>query len=871
MQLRRIQIRDFRKLSRVLIEDLQDGLNVVVGDNEAGKSTVLAALRAALFERHRVTGAVAEAMMPYGQSVRPEVTLDFEIFGKPYRLFKAFCARPEAELTGPGERLTGDAVEERLAELFGFTAPGKGGSSPERHQGAYGLLWVEQGAAHRSLGVGAGRDALSSALEAEVGQVLGGERGRTLLAAAEERRLEFWTRTGKPGKRQTAMDDEIAELEAKAEAFRQALNQSEARVDQLAARQEALQRHERDDTLGRAQRELAAARAAWAEAGVLERSLKDAEIRSRVASLQAEQARDRHEARLKLAARAASAEAGAGAALAEAAELQRALDGREAGIAALRLAVDAARSRRDAAVAALDEVERAAAARDALAALEREAGRLALCEAAELKRGHAAEQAAKIAVTRSALAEIEAADISLKAARARLEAASVRLVFEARPGLAIRIDGAAHSGEPVSLSRDAALDLEGFGRILVKPGGGLGAVAASVEEAGRTLSASLAKAGASSVEQARAELARKADLVKTAEAEAGILAAIAPNGVDALRRDVEARKLALADGAGRTEGAGVDPLAAREALRLQSAGLEEAEAELRRAEAARAASDRDFARLSERAAGASRERDALRAELEQARHSAPDDALATALAGAEASRRDAAGAEAAARAAVEAAELETLRLRLRKAEGAEASIRADIDRLKLDAHGIESALGAIAPEGLGEQFAEAEGGLVLKRRQRAQLAQEAAAARLLQETLLQAQRETKERWLGPVRARVAPYMKLLHPDSEIVLNEDTLEIEGFVRGGRSEDFASLSMGAREQVAVITRLSLAEILKGAQLPSAVILDDALVNTDEARLERMHLVLHKAAEALQILIFTCRERDFLQLGAPIIRIA
>jgi hypothetical protein len=34
--------------------------------------------------------------------------------------------------------------------------------------------------------------------------------------------------------------------------------------------------------------------------------------------------------------------------------------------------------------------------------------------------------------------------------------------------------------------------------------------------------------------------------------------------------------------------------------------------------------------------------------------------------------------------------------------------------------------------------------------------------------------------------------------------------------------------------------------------------------------MHLVLNKAAEGLQILVLTCRERDFLQLGAPIRRI-
>src|SRR3954467_12044164 len=114
MHLRRIEIRDFRKLDHVVVEGLQDGLNVLVGDNEAGKSTLLAALRAALFERHRVGGEVAGGMLPYGQSVRPEVAIEFELDGKAWRLRKAFCQRPEAELIGPGERHTGDQVEDRL-------------------------------------------------------------------------------------------------------------------------------------------------------------------------------------------------------------------------------------------------------------------------------------------------------------------------------------------------------------------------------------------------------------------------------------------------------------------------------------------------------------------------------------------------------------------------------------------------------------------------------------------------------------------------------------------------------------------------------------------------------------------------------------
>ena len=124
MIIRRIEVRDFRKLGHAVVEGLEPGLNVIVGDNEAGKSTLLAALRACLFERHRVTGQVAALMQPYGQSVRPEVALEFDLGGASWRLRKAFVKSPEAELIGPGERLTGDEVEERLAEPARLHAAG---------------------------------------------------------------------------------------------------------------------------------------------------------------------------------------------------------------------------------------------------------------------------------------------------------------------------------------------------------------------------------------------------------------------------------------------------------------------------------------------------------------------------------------------------------------------------------------------------------------------------------------------------------------------------------------------------------------------------------------------------------------------------
>jgi hypothetical protein len=55
------------------------------------------------------------------------------------------------------------------------------------------------------------------------------------------------------------------------------------------------------------------------------------------------------------------------------------------------------------------------------------------------------------------------------------------------------------------------------------------------------------------------------------------------------------------------------------------------------------------------------------------------------------------------------------------------------------------------------------------------------------------------------------------------------------------------------------------------PAAVILDDALVHADDHRFERMQTALRKAGETIQVLILTCRQRDWSNFGAPIRRLA
>jgi hypothetical protein len=834
-------------------------------------------MRAALFEKHRVRGEVAQAMLPYDQSVRPEVALDFELEGRPWRLRKAFCQRPEAELIGPGERLTGDAVEERLAELFGFTPPGKGRSKPEEHQGVYGLLWVEQGASHQSLGVGGGREAVASALEAEVGQVVGGERGRALLAAAEDRREGFWGKNDKPRGAYRTLLEEVEDLAKRKAELEAQLGSHDAKVAELGAKQEALARHAREDRLNQAVRDAAAAREAHSETQRLDEALGEAGQRRQRDRTVRDAASERQRIREGLIKRVGDARVALATAQAAAEEGRGVLAREDVAASAAEQRLDHTRTALRDAERRVRAIERAIARRQAIERLAKLEEQLAAAEDAEAMRREALATAAAVPIGKDDLPELEGLQQDLDRARAQLETASVRIAFAPEGGRAVSVDGARHDGEaPLLLSRDAELALEGFGRLTVRPGGGIGDLARRAEDAARALAHRLEQHGHASVASAKAAWQRKVDAQREAETQRKIVAAFVPEGLESLRqviereRGVAAQPVPEADAApdGAT-GAMLD--GARHALATAAGLVGVGETAAKQARGGHVTADREAARLEERAAAAKRDHDASVQELSAARAHTADEQLAEALEGAEAALRTTEAAEAEARTALERANPDIALLSLKRAEGAERAIRADIEKLTRDRRDLEVELRALGRDGIGERLAEVEGQLALKRRQAAVRNLEAIAARLLRNTLAEAQREAKDRWLAPVRRRVEPYLKLIQPGGEVVLNHDTLEIEGFAREGVREPFQALSVGAREQVAVITRLALADTLRASGRPAAVILDDALVNTDEGRLERMHLVLHKAAQTLQILVLTCRERDFARLGAPMHRVS
>jgi hypothetical protein len=76
-------------------------------------------------------------------------------------------------------------------------------------------------------------------------------------------------------------------------------------------------------------------------------------------------------------------------------------------------------------------------------------------------------------------------------------------------------------------------------------------------------------------------------------------------------------------------------------------------------------------------------------------------------------------------------------------------------------------------------------------------------------------------------------------------------------GTGSEVLSALSVGTRNQLATLIRLTIA-----AQLKSAIVLDDHLVHTDPVRLAWFQEMLTTTALNTQVIVLTCRPEDYLK---------
>jgi DNA repair exonuclease SbcCD ATPase subunit len=530
---------------RIDLGPFVSGVNVISGRNEIGKSTLVEALRSALFERHDAKHQGIRALQTHGTRNAPEMWVELEIGGESVSVHKRFLEKPlvEVRLQGMAPLLGAQAEELLLARLEG-RAGGKRGAD-RNDMGLWGLLWVTQDeTAHADPGMALDdevRGALSESVGRQVGRVLGGKHGERLRTRVIEHAAQFFTRKiDKKTGEYKAAEERKAEADKRVAALERAILDVEELATQHAACSERLREMDRRLPALEEERRLALE----AEARVQELGTRAQQMASRLAAAEAalEATRNEEEARAAL-------KREAEALAAEIARRDQILVEMEAALAESTTA--AADTRDRAGVARKEVVDAREALESATARLARTRRRAEATRCVEDLRkadevagalADATRQRVEGALDDRVFDPLQRLATDATALRARFDAEGTRLVVHPRQGEA----------SVTSVGTRTTVEVPGLGTVEVEPARpGLARAVADAREKRAGLDEALLTLGVGRVQEAREQYAARAE-AETEEAELQEeLKKLASKGLDVLAQKVAA---ALADRA-RLEGA----------------------------------------------------------------------------------------------------------------------------------------------------------------------------------------------------------------------------------------------------------------------------------------------------------------------------
>ncbi len=875
MKLARIRIEQFKQFRQAIeITDLEPGINLFTGPNEAGKSTIVSAIRAAFFERHR-SGSVDE-LRPWDEpSASPGVELEFALGDKHYTLSKRFLGKKRCALqivaSGGVQHLDGAEAEDHLAELLGFAHASKGVSKAD-HWGIPGLLWIQQGAAHDIReSVGHASRHLQSALNQSLGEVASSSGDEVLKNIEIERNELLTPAAGKPKGVYLEAENRVAALTAEARTLDAEIAAYRQKVDTLAGlRREHLSDEAEQPWLAfRVQQQAAADRLAAiqrVEENLAAEKQRASQIEVRITLLRSQ---------LDTYASQAQAVATRTAALATARQTQT---------AAAALVAQWTAQRAEAA-------DRHASARDTLRRARQQDTRQSLLRqfdeirlkaenaGAVLGKAEAAQTALLELQRQAAASEIKPADLAtlreqhrqLRELRIQQDASATTLRFALAAGRSIEIGGESLGGAGERrLIEETVIALPGLGTLEIAPGGAdLSQLRRKQTELADKHAALLQRLGLATLEAAETRHQTHSQRAAAVAAADATLKALAPLGIDTLRSELAASQAR----AGEIEQAldklppASEPAAALPAVSVAEAGEEAAAKSLAQIDASLHKAQLAAGNAQTECEAASRELDAARGVLD-----APERAVRVAE-----TNRDLVDMR---------AEHSTLagRIELLARQVAEAHpdiLRQDVERFRKSAEQHEKRhserrdallkldveLQSAGAQGLEERRAELSRDLAQAQRRADELRRRAHALDHLLNLLREKRRALTRKLQAPLQKHLNRYLQLLFPQASLEIDENLSPgplTRSRADGTESGDFEALSFGAREQMGVISRLAYADLLQEAGRPTLIILDDALVHSDEDRLAQMKRVLFDAATRHQILLFSCHPANWRDLG-------
>lgn len=838
MRIHRLELINVRGIEHLALDELPEtGVVVIHGENEAGKSTIVEALDVVLTEKHSGRSKRIRALQPVGKDVAPEVIAELSVGEYRFRIAKRWLSKKSCELNISSPRpaqFTGSQADDELERIL----------SEHLDRSLVDALFMRQddtGEAISAVGI----PSLTRALERESGlaeEEVSGDDSALLARVDKEYQRYFTAAKGNPA----GGYKESAEALSRAEEEYAEATRVLRELDSVVERYEQLERDQ-----AAAQSELPAAQA----------DLTDKQSRAEEAAT-AQAKLDSHKATLE---RATDDLARAQSAVTERAELVTAAEEAARAAEAAQYRLTAAQDKAKGEAEEKERLEKRlavakedyAAARSTLKQARRQqdkqkfeqlSARLESLDAlaAEVEQARAVVAQRGREVTAADITGLHKADSALSVAERLHEAAAAKVHFSGPAGSTIRVDG-----EDIEVGEDTAIELVDsrvitIGDITARFSAGSYSAEDTqrdVEQARMRLRDLLDILGVGSV--AAAEEAHEAHRAQNDALDAATRALNAELGPDDLA-GLRSQHSALAEKVADLEDtAEVDLPAAEAAEEAASEKVDALDRELVPYRESRLA--HEVVRLDAELDAARENAQRVTRELASERERAADDALHTEVTRLEATVADLCGQLD----HMEAVDLDTANSLVEGAQSHLAYLTDRIQRCEVDLGRLSSEVNFHS--GAAERAQQATATVEMARALYESVDKRAQAARYLREILLKHRDAARQRYAAPFVAALSQLARTVYGGEITFELDEDLRVIARTQDNETVSLANLSGGAREQLAILTRFAIAQLVGAESVP--VIVDDALGSTDAHRLQLMATLFSHVGRDNQVLVFTC----------------
>jgi len=902
--------------SPVEISDLGPGLNVLAAPNETGKSTLFRGAYALLAEKRGVASQKLPLDLVCGEKEPATIAAEFEIDGVRWQLMRRFHIRPGAALTRAGstESYRNEDVNTKLAELIArgrnleqvlpLTWVGQGQSfewyqPDEEVQSELKRTFVNEAAAVTGQSdLGIVRKRVAKRLDTLIGKPApSGERGRNgagVLVPKAKTQLRTMQERARDLGRQV---DELSAIRDQGDAFR---------ADRLAAvaRQAQLDTDGEDARLANdlaAQSEAlqtaSGARAAWESAKsqveLKEHAHKHAARSVEVLDQLARNTMEMQQLGAQLCKRSEQADA--------ARDVVQVLEAERQNAAAVLTRVEA-----QAETQAAAEAERV----QLMSARERISEQLVGLETNLVKAAELDQQIATVCKTLKdnpatpdalrKLTAIETEWAGLNAA-ANAEAPTVRVRYTSSSSAPFQVNGAPLAdGAVLSPTRPFTIEVPGLGAIEIEPALTADSQARDERLLGlqKKRDDHLKELGVSNEDDARQRAEERVVAATTFQGLQANREALSQDGCDltedardALQGQLEACDQRLADLVVVSTEDDHPVIDVRQAKAALNSATEAHQNKIRMLALCEREIERDEDRLAVLKKACAEARESLPAEIAAAlpktAHSSKDDFAVPAQRLGDALATAATDLELAKDTATEYAKAcqspETIASWRKEIAGLEALIeqrRADRGALREQIAHLDGQLQRIGgPRSVTEELETLVDDLEEAKAAVVRTEVEAEGLCLLEQELAREMRRAQASVIGPfvdkITALAAPVLALsgrdaiqLAPDLANISVRRHATMAVAAASGKSQRSGDrsrpgLSGGTREQIALIARLAASDQLRQSGITLPIVLDDALVFSDDRRREKMFQMLADVATQQQVVVLTCHQSGFAPL--------